>query len=492
MNTDTPRAAWRAFAIVAAVHCLVVMNDTVVFVALPSIGRMLGLAPADLGWVMNAYLLSLGGFLLVGGRLADRFGRRRVLIAGLIGMSLASALAALAWCGPILIGARAAQGIAGALVAPAAMSAIADIFRDTPERAKATGLLGGVSGIAGSVGALAGAGLTDLGWRATFWFCVPTAALLAVLVRRQLPDRRGDSALPDLLAAGAFTGGVTLILLTITGVEIRPAAVTALTALSGMAALAVAWHRQRTARDPLLPRALTRSASTPRGIGLNAVIGFGLFGGFLIVTLFLQELHGLDPLPAAAWMLPISGAMFAGSLTAVRLLGHVPAQRVLRGALIVQAIGLGCWAVATQVDAGLPGYGAAGALWGLGVGASLASAFVWATHDVPLPAQGAAAGAVNTALQIGGAAGVAVLGWAASASGAVSSPGVVQAIAGAAVLMVAGIAVTGSRRSARPVSIPPELASAPAAETFDRIVDAGVRLDNPRTQQRWPSCELKC
>ncbi len=492
MNTATPRAAWRTFAIVAAVHCLVVMNDTVVFVALPSIGRMLGLAPADLGWVMNAYLLSLGGFLLVGGRLADRFGRRRVLIAGLIGMSLASALAALAWTGPVLIGARAAQGIAGALVAPAAMSAIAGIFRDTSERAKATGLLGGVSGIAGSVGALAGAGLTELGWRATFWFCVPTAALLAALVRRHLPDRRGDCALPDMLAATAFTGGVSLILLTITGIGIRPAAVTALTATGGVAALAAAWHRQRTARDPLLPQALTRSASTVRGIGLNAVLGFGLFGGFLIVTLFLQVLHGLDPLPAAAWMLPISGAMFAGSLTAVRLLAHMPPQRVLRGALTVQAIGLGCWAVATHADAGMPGYGVAGALWGLGVGASLASAFVWATRDVPRPAQGAAAGAVNTALQVGGAAGVAVLGWTASASGGVSDSGVVQAIAGAAALMVVGIAVTGPRWSARPVTIPPELATAPAAETFDRIVDAGVRLDNPKARQEWPACELNC
>lgn len=396
-------------------------------------------------------------------------------IAGLIGMSLASALAALAWTGSILIGARAAQGIAGALVALAAMSAIADIFRDTSERAKATGLLGGVSGIAGSVGALAGAGLTELGWRATFWFCVPTAALLAALVRRHLPDRRGDCALPDMLAATAFTGGVSLILLTITGIGIRPRgrhrAHRDRRRRGTRGGLAPAADRARSA----LPQALTRSASTVRGIGLNAVLGFGLFGGFLIVTLFLQVLHGLD--------LAARGSVDAADQrcdvrripTAVRLLAHMPPQRVLRGALTVQAIGLGCWAVATHADAGMPGYGVAGALWGPGWAHRFASAFVWATRDVPRPAQGAAAGAVNTALQVGGAAGVAVLGWTASASGGVSDSGVVQAIAGAAALMVVGIAVTGPRWSARPVTIPPELATAPAAETFDRIADAGVR-----------------
>src|SRR5438094_2253265 len=197
---------WLALALLAAAQFVVVLDASIVNVALPSIGRGLDFSQQNLAWVVNAYVLTFGGFLLLGGRLADLLGRRRVFIAGLLLVAAASLAAGFSANEGQLIAARAAQGLGAAIISPAALSIVTTTFRDGAERNKALGAWGAVAGSAGAAGVLLGGILTDgLGWEWVLWVNVPVALIALALTPGLIPESRSESTHRHFDAAGAFT-----------------------------------------------------------------------------------------------------------------------------------------------------------------------------------------------------------------------------------------------------------------------------------------------
>src|SRR6266496_2441912 len=212
--TPTSTNKWLALALLAAAQFVVVLDASIVNVALPSIGTALDFSQNNLSWVVNAYVLTFGGFLLLGGRLADLLGRRRVFIAGLILFAFASLAGGLAQSEAWLIAARAVQGLGAAILSPAALSIVTTTFRDGAERNKALGVWGGVAGLGGAAGVLLGGILTDgLGWEWVLWVNVPVALIALALTPGLIPESRSESATRHFDAAGAVsvTAGLSIL-----------------------------------------------------------------------------------------------------------------------------------------------------------------------------------------------------------------------------------------------------------------------------------------
>lgn len=400
-----------AFAVLLLVQFVLVVNDTVVYVALPPMARALQLSATQVAWVMNAFMIGLGGFLLVGGHIADRLGRRRALTVALVGFAAASAVCALTSTPAVLLVGRAGQGIAGALATPAAMALITDLFPPGPERYRAIGLFAGMGGVAGATGALIGGALTSIGWPAVFAVNVPAIALILLGVRL-LPDTRYPGPRPRIDVAVTAIVGICLLLLTVTrAASHAPAAPTAAVALAALGALTVFVVMQHRAAAPLIPRALAGSRAVRMGNLANACTGFAMFGGFLALTMYLQDVERMRPLHAAAWMLPVSLALFAGSRLALHRIARHGTPPVMLAAATAQIIGLLAWVTGFlhPTPAHL-GYLLPGVIWGAGLGAGLVTGFGASTHTVATGAQGVAAALVNTALQLGGALGVTTVG----------------------------------------------------------------------------------
>src|SRR6266480_5027309 len=211
---ETQRSKWLALALLAAAQFVVVLDASIVNVALPSIGRALNFSQNDLSWVVNAYTLFFGGFLLLGGRLADRLGRRRMFIAGMIVFALASLAGGLAQSEAWLIAARAVQGLGAAILSPAALSIVTNTFRDGAERNKALGVWGAVAGSGGAAGVLLGGVLTDgLGWEWVLWVNVPIGVIAAAIAPSLIAESRADTETRHFDFAGAIsvTGGLSLL-----------------------------------------------------------------------------------------------------------------------------------------------------------------------------------------------------------------------------------------------------------------------------------------
>ncbi|OLF09579.1 MFS transporter [Actinophytocola xanthii] len=408
--TGTGSSPWRTFTLLAATQFMVVLDAGIVYVALPSIQRQMDFSPAGLAWVMDAYMLAFGGFMLLGGRAADLLGRRRVFLVGLVvfaAASLACGLSTQAWQ---LVGARAAQGLGAAIVSPAAMALIIELF-EGEDRHKALGVFGGIGGLAGATGVLFGGLLTSVGWQWTFLVNVPV--ILVVLVRslRVLPStgHRAEGGL-DLVGALTSTGGLCLALYGILRLGGDGWGTGAAAALAGSAALLLAFlARQLLATAPLIPRTLFRVRAVVLGNLANTAVGGLMFGVFFLVTLYLQSVRGYSPLVAALATVPISLALFAGSQLAIRAFGRIRPVAALAGGLLVQAFALADWALVLAPRGNLlTSFVLPGMVWGAGLGASVVAAFVVCTSGLHGPVQGAASGMVSTTLQVGGAVGLAV------------------------------------------------------------------------------------
>uniref|UniRef100_A0AAU2A569 MFS transporter n=1 Tax=Streptomyces sp. NBC_00093 TaxID=2975649 RepID=A0AAU2A569_9ACTN len=406
------RSPWAMFSVLALIEFMSVMDASVVNIALPAIRDDLGFSPTSLAWVVDAYLLGFAGFLLLAGRAADVVGRRRLFASGVALFTLASLACAFSAADWQLVVSRLAQGLGAALVTPAALALITDIFPEGPARNKALGLFMGMGGIAAPVGLVLGGLLTTAGWEWIFLINVPIGAGILWASLRLLPATGPQtSARLDVFGAVTATAGMSLLILAVVrGSAQGWGSAATLAEFAGAAALLVAFVvRQRTAADPVLPAMLLRIRPLVIGNVAFALVGTLLISTFFIITLYLQQVRGYGPARAGLSYVPIPLAMLAGTQVAPRVLRFGP-QNVLMGGVLVQAAALAAWAALIDVDGGyLTSFLLPAVLWSFGLGVSIVSSFVVCTMGLTGPIAGAGSGLATTTYQAGGAIGLAAL-----------------------------------------------------------------------------------
>jgi EmrB/QacA subfamily drug resistance transporter len=432
---------WWALAALALAQFLVVLDASIVNIAIPSLGADLGLDQGALAWVITAYVLPFGSLLLLGGRLADRFGHRNIFLLGTAGFVLASVAAGLAQDGMWLLAARAAQGASAALLAPASLALVTRLFTTAGDRAKALGIWGAVAGAGSAAGVLAGGLLTGaFGWEAVFFVNVPIGVIVLVsipfLVAR---DRRAAKTVLDLPGAATVTGGLVAVVAGLSNAEAlgfgHPLVMVLLGAGGALLAAFVAIER-RTA-SPLVPLGLFRNRAVTAGNLVMLLVGASMVALFFALSVFLQEQLGFDALAAGMSQLPLAGALVVVAGVVPPLVSRLGIRPVLAGSLGLLAGGLG-WLAAAPVDAQfLVHVLGPSLLIGIGLGGAFVTATQLAVDGVDGGESGLAGGLVNTSQQIGGALGLAVL---ASVSGAVTA-GLTEAGATADVVLAGGFRV---------------------------------------------------
>ncbi len=406
---------WRALVFIALAQLMVVLDATIVNIALPTAQRDLGISDGNRQWVITAYALAFGGLLLFGGRLSDLWGRKRAFLTGLTGFAIASAVGGAAQNEAMMLGARALQGVFGALLAPAALSLLAVTFTDAKERAKAFGIYGAIAGGGGAVGLLLGGFLTQsLNWRWTFFVNVPIAviaALGATFVIREPAGGRNRSPLdiPGVLLA---TLGLVSLVYGFTHAETSGwnDAVTIGLFVASAVLLAAFGLVEAKVKAPLLPlRVVTdrNRAGVYLSLGLAVI---GMFGLFLFLTYYLQVVRGYHPVRTGFAFLPMVVGMITGSTQiGARLMTRVAPRRLMGPGFLAAAVGM-LLLTQLRVDSSyatllLP----AMLLLGLGMGTAFMPAMSLATHGVQPRDAGVASAMVNTSQQVGGAIGTALL-----------------------------------------------------------------------------------
>jgi EmrB/QacA subfamily drug resistance transporter len=400
---------------------LIILDVSIVNVALPSVRSDLGFSTTGLQWVVNAYTLTFAGFLLLGGRAADLIGRREVLAGGLVLFALASLAGGLAHSPGTLIAARAAQGLGGAIVAPATLSILTTTFTEGVERNHALGLWGAMGAVGGATGALLGGLLTELlSWRWIFLINVPLATVGALLgLRVVAPGLRDAAARRSFDIAGALTVTAGLVTLTygIVGTESHGwgSARTLLTLALGAALLATfALIEGRLADAPLMPLRIFRSRVLS---GANAVVfcmGAAAFAMWYFVSLYLQQVLGYSPLEAGLAFLPMTVAIMAITRPASRLTGRLGPGPVLAFGMTCLGVGMLGLSRISADGAFLTDVLVPSVLASAGIGFSFVPVTIAATTGVPAAQAGLASGLVNTSRQVGGSIGLALLATVAS------------------------------------------------------------------------------
>lgn len=414
----TPRAAPAAgrrgfrpgliLALVSGAQFMVVLDIAVVNVALPSIERDLGLAAADLQWVVITYGLTLGGLLLLGGRAADLFGRRRVLTVGLTVFTLASLTAGLAGSLAPLVASRAAQGVGAAMASPAALSILVSTFREGPERNKALGVFGAVSGSAAAVGVILSGALTaGPGWPWIFLINVPIGIVLAALVLRHVPPGdRVPGVRTDVAGALTVTTGLMSVVYAINrSVDDGWTSGSTLGFLAAGLALLVAFVAvERRAPDPLIPLGLLRRPSLRAATLSIALVVGAFFATIFQASLFMQQVLRYSALRTGVAHLAIAVvALVAAAAVAARVIGRIGAARTLAAGQVAAAAGLLLLAQ-SPADASYPRHLLVPfVLLGVGVGLSTVAAQVAAFVGIEDEVAGVAGGIVETAREVGGA-----------------------------------------------------------------------------------------
>jgi EmrB/QacA subfamily drug resistance transporter len=412
-RTTTPRSRWFALALLAMTQFVIVLDASIVNVALPSIGKDLQLSQDNLSWVVNAYVLTFGGFLLLGGRLADLLGRRRMFIIGLILFGVASLAGGLSTSEWQLITARAIQGLGAATIAPAALSIVTTTFTEGKERNTALGVWGAVAGAGGAAGVLLGGVLTQyLGWEWVLLVNVPIAFGAAFLSPRLLEESRDDRAPSfDIPGAVSVTAGLALLVYALVDAEQAGWGSTktiSLLALS-VALLAAFVAIESRTEYPLVPFSIFR-LRTLRGANLvGLLVGMSLFSMFFFISLYLQQVLGYDPLKAGLSYVPLSVLIIVSAGLASNLVTRIGFKPVMVAGMLFVAAGL-LWF--TQVSA--PGGTYVGdvlfpsMLVAVGLGFSFVTTTIAAVTGVEPARAGLASGLINTAQQVGGALGLAI------------------------------------------------------------------------------------
>ncbi|MFD3529927.1 MFS transporter [Streptomyces sp. NPDC058664] len=406
---------WKALVFIALAQLMVVLDATIVNIALPSAQQDLGISDGNRQWVITAYALAFGGLLLFGGRIADLWGRKRTFVVGLIGFAAASALGGAATGEAMMLGARALQGAFGALLAPAALSLLAVTFTDGKERAKAFGIYGAIAGGGGAVGLILGGFLTEyLNWRWTFFVNIPFAVVAAIgayLVIREPAGGRNRSTL-DIPGVILSTLGLVALVYGFTRAESEgwsDAGTIGLFVGSGVLLIAFV-ATESLVKSPLLPlRVLTdrNRGGVYLSLGLAVIAMFGLF---LFLTYYLQIVKGYSPVMTGFAFLPMIVGMIVGSTQiGTRLMTRVPPRLLMAPGFLTAGVGM---LLLTQLEIDTSYAGLimpAQLLLGLGMGTAFMPAMSLATLGVDPRDAGVASAMVNTSQQVGGAIGTALL-----------------------------------------------------------------------------------
>jgi EmrB/QacA subfamily drug resistance transporter len=414
-SLDTPRAKNLALMLLAMTQFVIVIDASIVNVALPSIGAHLHFSRDNLSWVVNAYTLTFGGFLLLGGRLADLLGRRRMFMVGLVLFSLASLGGGLAQSEAWLIAARAIQGLGAAIVSPAALSIITTTFAEGAERNRALGIWGAVAGAGGAAGVLLGGILTSgLSWRWVLFVNVPIGIAAASLAPRLLLESHAKDGTKGFDVPGAVTvtaGLALLVYAVVDAVNVGWGATSTLLRLAGAAVLIVAFVAiELRQRHPLLPFSIFR-LRTLRGADIvGLLIGMSLFSMFFFISLYLQDVLHFSPIKAGLSYLPLSVGIILSAGAASQLVTRVGFKPVLIAGMLLIAAGL-LWFSRVRAPGGsfLADVLGPSILAALGLGFSFVPVTIAAVTGTKPQEAGLASGLINTSQQVGGALGLAIL-----------------------------------------------------------------------------------
>ncbi len=409
----TDRRKWLALALLCVVQFMVVLDIAIVNVALPSIQVDLGFSQENLQWVISAYALVFGGFLLLGGRAADMLGRRRIFLVGIVVFTAGSLLAGLAWSESSLIGARAVQGLGAAIITPAALSILSTTFAEGRERNIALGAWGAVGGFGAVAGVLLGGVLTDaLSWEWIFFVNVPVGVagfVLAPVLLRESKDARVLRF--DLPGAVLVTAGLSSLVYAITqaGQDGWLAGSTVSVFAVSLALLAgfVAWELRHP--EPLMRFGILQTRTVSGANVAGFILGTALFSMFLMLTLYMQQVLGYSPMKTGVAYLAVAGTAILWSGVAAQLVTRIGVKPVLVVGMTMLTAGLLFF---TQVSADgsyvrdlLPGF----LVIGVGIGFSFVPISIAALAGVKASEAGLASGLINTSQQIGGALGIAAL-----------------------------------------------------------------------------------
>jgi EmrB/QacA subfamily drug resistance transporter len=404
-----------ALMLLAMTQFVVVIDASIVNVALPSIGTALHFSRDDLSWVVNAYTLTFGGFLLLGGRLADLLGRRRMFMLGLAVFSLASLAGGLAQSEAWLLTARAVQGLGAAIVSPAALSIITTTFAEGAERNRALGIWGAVAGAGGAAGVLLGGILTSgLSWRWVLFVNVPIGLIAATLAPRLLLESKSEDGTEgfDIPGAVTVTAGLALLIYTVVdAVNVGWGSTGTLLRLAGSAVLLAAFVTiERRQRHPLMPFSIFR-LRTLRGADIvGLLIGMSLFSMFFFISLYMQYVLHYSPIKAGVSYLPLAVGIIISAGAGSQLVTRIGFKPVLTAGLLLIAAAL-LWFSRVPAPGGSFAADVLGPslLAAFGLGFSFVSVTIGAMTGTKPHEAGLASGLINTAQQVGGALGLAIL-----------------------------------------------------------------------------------
>jgi EmrB/QacA subfamily drug resistance transporter len=407
------RRKWFALALLLGVQFMVVLDIAIVNVALPSIQTDLGFSQGNLQWVVSAYALFFGGFLLLGGRVADLIGRRRVFVGGLVVFTAASLLSGLAWSEGALIAARALQGLGAAMITPAALSILTTTFAEGKERNAALGGWGAVGAFGAVAGVLLGGVLTDaLSWEWIFFVNIPVGLLGLALAPLLLNESRDAVAKSfDVPGAALVTGGLVTLVFAITQANDygwgSPETIGLFTAAGVLLAAFIGWE-SRT-REPLVPFSIFRLRTLVGANIVGLIMGTAMFAMFLMLTLYMQQVLLYSAMKTGVAYLAVAGTAIVWSALAAQLVTRIGVKPVLVTGMTALSVGLLYF---TQVSVGgsyvvelLPGF----LLIAVGLGFTFVPVSIAALAGVQPSEAGLASGLINTTQQIGGALGIAVL-----------------------------------------------------------------------------------
>jgi EmrB/QacA subfamily drug resistance transporter len=405
---------WWVLAVLGVAQLMVVLDATVVNIALPEAQRDLGFGDADRQWVITGYALAFGSLLLLGGRLSDLFGRRNTFIVGLIGFSVASAIGGAATNFEMLVAARIGQGVFGALLAPAALSLLTVTFTEPSERAKAFGIFGAVAGTGGAIGLLLGGVLTE--WASWRWVMFVNLAFAAValvgavlLLAKHTVTERPKLDIPGTVVVTAALFGIVYGF-SHAETDGWTNQVTLAFLIGGAALLAVFVRLETRVANPLLPLRVVLDRTRGGSFLTVFVMGIGMFAIFLFLTYYMQLTLGYSPITTGVAFLPMVAAMIVSSTTTPSLLlPKLGPKIVVSAGFLIAAAGM-AWLTRIGLDTGytthiLPGL----ILMGLGLGGAMATAFQGATAGVHHEDAGVASATINTSQQVGGSIGTALL-----------------------------------------------------------------------------------
>ncbi|MFI6793329.1 MFS transporter [Nonomuraea sp. NPDC050383] len=443
---------WLILALVCACQFMVILDSSIVNVALPSIDRDLGFAPAGLAWVVNGYLLTFAGFMLLGGRAADLFGQRRILTGGLVLFSAASLVAGLATLPEVLVAARVAQGVGAALLAPATLAVINTSFTEGRRRARAFGAWSAAGGVGGMAGAVAGGALTTgLSWRWVFLINVPIGVALIAAAMRALPSTRtARRETLDIVGAVTGTAGLAALIYGIMhstdhGWTSAPVLVPAVAGLLLLAVFTVV--EARFATHPMMPLRLLRIRGVAVGNAMLLLFGGTGIAMWYFTSLFLQNVLGYGALQAGLGQTPAAVMFMVIARSAAALLPRTGVRPLILAGSACFLAGFG-WLAQAQSDSGyLVGILGPTLLIATGIGLTFPTLMAATTADVPDRDAGAIGGLAQTAGQAGGSLGLAVLATAATQTAAGGSSPVALAAGYDRVFLIAaglGLAIAAT------------------------------------------------